>query len=247
MKPLQQSCAKLKLRTGLATRATYLKLRPQHPVSVESYCLRQERVNKHLKRTLEFDSTAAVRPSQGCSHHSAASSGGCEGRAPPGPDPHTTVSLNALRTHNLHISASHSSRPPRCATVLPKKQGQLRSTSVSTTLQTRLLCARSHTAAAVVSPNQLQPRSTNHLLETAVFAFSAERFLQADANLIVRGWVFSACDRVNPTPHFRRVCSRFPLGVFLDLFSFLREDEGTSAENGREENRKPQTDAPLLD
>ena len=63
MKPLQQSCAKLKLRTGLATRAAYLKLRPQHPASVKSYCLRQERVNKRLKHMLEFDSTAAVRPS----------------------------------------------------------------------------------------------------------------------------------------------------------------------------------------
>ncbi len=90
MKPLQRSCAKLKLRTGLATRTAYLKLRQQHPASVESYCLRQERVNKRLKHTLEFDSTAAVRPSRGCSHRGAASSGGCEGRAPPGPDPHTT-------------------------------------------------------------------------------------------------------------------------------------------------------------
>ncbi len=37
MKPLQQSCAKLKLRTGLAAHAAYLKPWPRHPASVESY------------------------------------------------------------------------------------------------------------------------------------------------------------------------------------------------------------------
>ncbi len=42
MKRLQRSCAKLKLCTGLATGATYLKPRPQHPASVKSNSLRQE-------------------------------------------------------------------------------------------------------------------------------------------------------------------------------------------------------------
>ncbi len=37
MKPLQWSCVKLKLRTWLAARTAYLKLRPWHPASVEGY------------------------------------------------------------------------------------------------------------------------------------------------------------------------------------------------------------------
>ncbi len=65
MKRLQQSCAKLKLCTGLMTRAAYLKPCPWHPASVESNSLRQEWVNKCLKRMLEFDSTVAVRLSRG--------------------------------------------------------------------------------------------------------------------------------------------------------------------------------------
>ncbi len=46
--------------------------------------------NKRLKRTLEFYSTAAVRPSQGCSIPRCRTRRRLCGREPPGPDPHTT-------------------------------------------------------------------------------------------------------------------------------------------------------------
>ncbi len=93
MKRLQQSCAKLKLCTGLATRAAYLKPCPRHPASVESNSLRQEWVNKRLKRTLEFDSTVAVRPSRGRFVPRCRARRRLCGREPPGPDPHTTFQL----------------------------------------------------------------------------------------------------------------------------------------------------------
>ncbi len=47
--------------------------------------------NKRLKRTLEFYSTAAVRPSQGCSVPQCRTRRRLCGREPPGPDPHTTL------------------------------------------------------------------------------------------------------------------------------------------------------------
>ncbi len=94
MKQLQRSCAKLKLCTGLTTHAAYLKLRPWHPASVESNSSRQEWANKHLKHTLEFDSTAAVRPGRGCFLPQCRTRRRLCGREPPGPDPHTTLGLN---------------------------------------------------------------------------------------------------------------------------------------------------------
>ncbi len=48
--------------------------------------------NKCLKHTLEFDSTAAVWPSRGCSLLQCHMQRQLWGRAPPGPDPHTTGS-----------------------------------------------------------------------------------------------------------------------------------------------------------
>ncbi len=97
MKRLQQSCMKLKLCTGLATRAAYLKPRPQHPVSVESNSLRQEWVNKCLKHMLEFDSTAAVQLSWGCFVLRCHTRRRLCGWEPPGPDPHTTWRFSSAR------------------------------------------------------------------------------------------------------------------------------------------------------
>ncbi len=90
MKPLQQSCVKLKLHTGLAARTAYLKPRPWHPASVESNSLRQDWVINIWSICLSCYSTAAVRPSRGCSLPWCRTQRRLCGREPPGPDPHTT-------------------------------------------------------------------------------------------------------------------------------------------------------------
>ncbi len=53
--------------------------------------------NKRLKHTLEFDSTAAVRPSRGCSLPWCHTRRQLCGREPPGPDPHTTWRFSSAR------------------------------------------------------------------------------------------------------------------------------------------------------
>ncbi len=68
-----------------------------------------ERDNKHLKRTFEFDSTAAVWPSRGCSHRGAASSSSCKGWAPPGPNPNTTWRFSSARPR-IALGYSHNKR-----------------------------------------------------------------------------------------------------------------------------------------
>ncbi len=53
--------------------------------------------NKRLKRMLECCSTAAVRPSRGCSVPWCRTRRRLCGREPPGPDPHTTWRFSSAR------------------------------------------------------------------------------------------------------------------------------------------------------
>ena len=63
--------------------------------------------NKCLKRTLEFYSTAAVWPSQGCFLPRCRSRRWLCGREPPGPDPHTTVESmwTMIQPHTPHVKS----------------------------------------------------------------------------------------------------------------------------------------------
>ncbi len=123
MKPLQQSCVKLKLRTRLAARAAYLKLCPRHPASVKSYCLRQEWVNKHLKHMIEFDSTAAVWPSRGCSLPQCHKQRRLWGQAPLGPNPYTTWRFSSARPR-ITLGYSHDKRNRKRPRTTKKSHGQ---------------------------------------------------------------------------------------------------------------------------
>ncbi len=67
------------------------KAAPMTPCVCREQQLETGLSNKHLKHTLEFYSTAAVRPSRGCSVLQCRTRRRLCGREPPGPDPHTTI------------------------------------------------------------------------------------------------------------------------------------------------------------
>ncbi len=77
MKRLQRSCAKLKLCTGLATRAAYLKPRPRHPASVESNSLRQEWAINVWSVRLSLTPLRQSGRAEAASYRGAAHGGGC--------------------------------------------------------------------------------------------------------------------------------------------------------------------------
>ncbi len=68
--------------------------------------------NKHLKHTLEFYSTAVVRPSRGCSVPRCHTRWQLCGREPPGPDPHTTAQIHRVLSptsyRNERLGRSHT-------------------------------------------------------------------------------------------------------------------------------------------
>ncbi len=66
------------------------KAAPMTPCVCQEQQLETGLSNKRLKRTLEFYSTAAVRPSRGCFVPQCRTRRRLCGWEPPGPDPHTT-------------------------------------------------------------------------------------------------------------------------------------------------------------
>ncbi len=74
------------------------KATPMTPCVCQEQQLETGLSNKRLKHTLEFYSTAVVRPSRGCSIPRCRTRRRLCGREPPGPDPHTTVTTRRLLT-----------------------------------------------------------------------------------------------------------------------------------------------------
>ncbi len=83
--------------------------------------------NKRLKHMLEFYSTGAVRPSQGCSVPRCCTRRRLCGREPLGPDPHTTLDLTAdsdPRAHPCSFTSGPTPAPnPRRPTPVPVPLG----------------------------------------------------------------------------------------------------------------------------
>ncbi len=99
------------------------KVTPTTPCVCQEQQLETGLSNKCLKHMLEFYSTAAVRPSQGCSVPRCCTRQRLCGWEPPGPDPHTTWRFSSARPR-IALGYSRDKRNQKRPWTNEKSHGQ---------------------------------------------------------------------------------------------------------------------------